>query len=1247
MNQQEVHTGMRNSDIRRRDLARQVREMSLTSLLDRFREAGVQHAFVVFENGQFTLSHPKLLEPLRAFMELSNDFARHEAVFIGTEPGLPTLFFAFVHDTRRGLSQGGLRYRMYQSVAEVLEDGLRLSQGMTRKNALAGLWWGGGKGILPMTDHMTDPSYLKEGSDQRLEVFRGYARFVASLGGVYYTAEDVGTKTSDMDAMLSQNRFQTCVSSSVGGSGNPSPATARGVFWAMQAAWRFLTGEERLQGVKVAVQGAGNVGGVLIDLLDRAGAEVWTCDVNQPVLDELAQRRPGVHIVPPDEILGLEVDIQAPCAIGDQINVRTIPHLKARLVCGAANNILGEPADAERLRERGIAFVPDYVCNRMGITNCADEWQGYLAEDVEIAAQRLYPDTLRVLKHARNLAISTTAAADELADIAASELHPLLGHRGRRIIDHLMASGWHRAGEPVAERGKGAQAEERPKGPNRNASKKTGHGTGREVIFDPALDEAEQRLLWKSGGAKQPATTAVAAAPIPTDSRPSLDAFLSNVLADVRARALEIDNGQPCRRVMGSDHGGLSLQLAVERSLPYEREETGRAEFFEICRDLHNENDATVREHLHSLGIGFSPREWLDPMARKGSQVVTRLFFALKDAGYLRWEKRVGHHCPRCQTVLVSSEVKPTLLKIDRRYRIVFATGDGSQPGQKVEALTFFPELLVGAVALAVQPQGRFGETVGQTAVNPVTNEDLPILAVDSLETEAAFLVPSYSRGDERIARDHGLLAAPPVFDGEGQVLFPKAPGQAVEPLPRRQAREAVLARLGDRATALAGGWVLNTQRCRRCETVVIPCHSEQLFVHFGSAVDTLRQALESGAVTFSHPRWRTAVEGYLDNLEPLCISRQQWWGNRMPEGTEEVFSTWFSLIAWSLQGVGWPQQGMPEPVDEVFVDPDHLLRWVIPSQLASLALTGRPVFRRIAVHGALHLADRWLQPISGQPADEPDEDRFLYRSRLRPMRRQLGNVVEPATLTRRFGTDALRLGYLLCLGSGRPEVVTLDEGALRRARRALHRLTAQISGLYGLSQRAGQEDPRQQLAGQAATAQVLDHWILTRCELAVAGAQKDYQGLQLASAARRLVTLVEDLRRYGRLASERIEAGKSVPAVRATLGSLIPILGVGFGPICPFTFSKLSTWALDRGLEAPQGPQPEAWLGQLVEELSRHSGTVCRLSAPEAAVRELLARTTTELVGLSGSQVEVVDDVDSPHVSVGPCRLATVSESS
>jgi glutamate dehydrogenase (NAD(P)+) len=430
---------------RRRALAESVRTCTIERFQQQMIDAGVFRAFVVYENGELTLSHPKLLEPVQAFLELSPDFARHEGIFIGREDGIPTLFCAFVHDTRRGLSQGGLRFTRYPNLADLLADGIRLAQGMTRKNALAGLWWGGGKGIMPLPPGYERPEQVPSGPE-RQALFEAYGRFIASIGGIYHTAEDVGTKTEDMDAIFSQNRFVTCISPAFGGSGNPSPHTALGVFLALQAAWQFLHQTDSLEGVRVAVQGAGNVGAPLIELLDDAGAQVWVCDVNDEAIRKLQESRPRVRSVPTDEIFDLDVDVFSPCARGAQVNRRTIPRLKARLICGAANNILEEPQDAERLQERGILFVPDYISNRMGITNCADEWLGYLAEDIRLAAERVYPDTLRVLEHARRLGITTVQAADELADVAASEVHPLHGHRGRRIINHLIASDWRQGG---------------------------------------------------------------------------------------------------------------------------------------------------------------------------------------------------------------------------------------------------------------------------------------------------------------------------------------------------------------------------------------------------------------------------------------------------------------------------------------------------------------------------------------------------------------------------------------------------------------------------------------------------------------------------------------------------------------------------------------------------------------------------------------------------------------------------------
>ena len=246
---------MHRKDTQRRELAQYVRNMKVFDLHKQMVENDIHRAFIVYENGEFNLSHPKILKPLQAFFELSQDFSNHEGVFIGREDGLETLFFAFVHDTRRGLAQGGLRFSKYNTLADLLVDGLRLSQGMTRKNALAGLWWGGGKGIMAFPPDIDSTEQLKVGTETRRKYFEGYARFIASLGGVYYTAEDVGTNTEDMRALLSQNRFTTCIPAETGGSGNPSPFTARGVFKAMQAAWKVISGTDTIYNILFSYSG--------------------------------------------------------------------------------------------------------------------------------------------------------------------------------------------------------------------------------------------------------------------------------------------------------------------------------------------------------------------------------------------------------------------------------------------------------------------------------------------------------------------------------------------------------------------------------------------------------------------------------------------------------------------------------------------------------------------------------------------------------------------------------------------------------------------------------------------------------------------------------------------------------------------------------------------------------------------------------------------------------------------------------
>ncbi len=1180
-------------DERRREAARQVRRWSVEQLHDRLADAGVTRAFIVSENGELTLSHPKLLAPVRCFFELSHDFAQHEGMFIGREDGIPTLFVACVHDTRRGLSQGGLRFRPYESAAELLTDGLRLAQGMTRKNALAGLWWGGGKGVIPRTRALETPAYLTEGTPERLELFRAYGRFVASLGGIYYTAEDVGTKTSDMNALLGQNRFTTCVGAELGGSGNPSPVTARGVFRAMQAGWRFLTDTDDLAGVKVSVQGVGNVGGPLVELLDDAGARVWVSDIDRGALADLAARRPRVEVVDGEALFDLDVDVFAPCAIGAQVNSRTIPRLRARLICGAANNILEEPDDAERLRKRGIVYVPDYVCNRMGITNCADEWQGYLQGDVELAAERVYPDTLRVLKHARGQMITSAAAADQLADVAASELHPLIGHRGRRIIDHLIASDWHGV------RGRRPASAQAP-------------------AFEPGADEPASRARWERQGSFRGSGPILAAAPISAAGRPSLAALLSALLMDVRARAAEALGDERPRRALGSDPGGLMLQMAVERSLPFEREEIGRPRFAERCADVHRRHDEAVREQLHQLGVGFDPDAWIDPMSRDGQERTRRLFSALDEAGLVRRENRLTYYDPGAETVLISPDVIRTQVELEERFTVRFATTTGDE----VETHTFFPELLGGAVAVAVRSGGPYGHLDRQPAKDPLRPDRLlPIFAVPELATDAKFLVPAHDRDD------HQLTAARTIevrlaIDPRGRFLIPGEP-----PLGREEARRLVLTRLGASASREEGRWQVDAFRARRSETLVNLGTSEQVFVHLEAAAGHLRRAIEDGAVTFSDPARRRRAERLLAELEPWCVSRQTWWGTLLPGGSEDVLSVWFSLAAWTLAAIGWPQRTEPEPIAEVFVDSELFERWVVPSLLVSLAVTGRPAFRHVHVHEPLHVLERVLEPRPGAAQTAPDEERFTMRTVRRPMRRSLGNAVEPATLIRRFGADALRLGYLLSLHGGTRLGATAAESHLRRGRHAVHRLHSKVSGLFHLTRERGDGE----------VPLLADDWLLTRAAQATAAARRAYARPDFPAAAELFTGAARDLARYAGIAAARVRGGER-GRIRATLATAVAILAEGFTPVCPYLFDKLTAWTRPRA--QLRSDPPLEWIGELVDTLAkgRRGAPVCVTSADDD-VRQRLEAGREELARLARATLEVTAEPGPGDATeVGPC---------
>ena len=325
----------------------------------------------------------------------------HEKVLIGRDAESGYHGIIAIHNTSLGPAVGGTRFWKYASEDEALTDALRLSHGMTYKNALAGLPLGGGKSIIIAND----------GQKDREAVLRTHGRFVDTLKGQYITAEDVGTSPEDMEIVLRETPY---VAGLLGRSGDPSPFTARGVFRAIQASTQFLWKTDSLSGLVVALQGCGHVGYNLAKLLREAGAHLIVSDVNEKNSSRVVEEF-GAELVQPDEI-DVQADVFAPCALGGVINDETIPDLKVSIVAGAANNQLLEERHGDMLRARNILYAPDYVANAGGVLNGSTELLGWKPEDAARKINEIYDTILRIYESAQAQGISTNKAADQLAE---------------------------------------------------------------------------------------------------------------------------------------------------------------------------------------------------------------------------------------------------------------------------------------------------------------------------------------------------------------------------------------------------------------------------------------------------------------------------------------------------------------------------------------------------------------------------------------------------------------------------------------------------------------------------------------------------------------------------------------------------------------------------------------------------------------------------------------------------------------
>jgi leucine dehydrogenase len=336
------------------------------------------------------------------------EFDAHEELVFCRDAASGLSAIIAIHNSSRGPALGGCRMWPYASEGEALGDVLRLSRGMTYKSALAGLPFGGGKSVI-----IGDPR-----SGKSPALFEALGGFVESLGGRYVVAEDVGISVPDVETMGKRTSHVAGVSA--GGSGDPSPATAYGVFHGIKAAVTHRLGASDLKGVRVAVQGLGHVGFELCRLLHEAGAELIVTDLNQEQVT-LAKECFGAATAAPDAIVSAEAEVYAPCALGATLNDESIPALKASVVAGSANNQLARREHGFMLKERGILYAPDYVINAGGVINISYETRPGQDKryDKEAAFAHIagIGGTLReIFTFAQQQDIATSEAADRLAE---------------------------------------------------------------------------------------------------------------------------------------------------------------------------------------------------------------------------------------------------------------------------------------------------------------------------------------------------------------------------------------------------------------------------------------------------------------------------------------------------------------------------------------------------------------------------------------------------------------------------------------------------------------------------------------------------------------------------------------------------------------------------------------------------------------------------------------------------------------
>ena len=764
------------------------------------------------------------------------------------------------------------------------------------------------------------------------------------------------------------------------------------------------------------------------------------------------------------------------------------------------------------LKEKGILFVPDFLCNRMGIVNCADEWLGYLEEDIKLASERVYPDTLRVFKYSKNRAVTTMKAAIDLADISASELHPLLLHRGRRLSDELIKSGWHN---------------------NKKINTKKP-----ELAFSHTLDENEISLNWERNNYFEGDDFSIASSPISGSSTPDLSSFLHPLLSDVRSRYLELkSNGKKAKRIHGVNHGGLSLQIAIEESLPYEREETGKARFFEICNDKFNKNSEEIRNQLHLSGIGFSQNYWTNPMSEKGKRTIKSLYSYLNASKLIKKENKLFNYCPSCQSIIVSSDIRRGEINLESKYKLIF-NGDN---GAKIETNMFFPEYALGSVAIAINKNGKYKDSNILGVYNKFNNTHIPAIYTDEIKPDAEIIVPINSIEDDILAKKHEINEIIEIFDEKGNIEYND------KDFSREDLRKEFEKEFKENLIVEKGVFKAQVLKCNRCETILVAKKSEEFFVDINEGKLLFLENIEKNNIVFNSEKSKQKVKDYLDKIDNWCISRDYWWGNGIKD-SDKVFSISFSMVAGTLQSMDWPENPKAKTIDEVFTDNEFLIRWIIPCQLVSLIITGKPAFSNVFVYDHLSVMERKLVKIKDSKNTDFDENRFLFRTAKKPMKKRTGNVIEPKTIIRRFGADVLRLSYLLSIND-KFEVI-LSQDKINKAKKELHSFTEKLTNIVSMIKKSGLKVDLDNY----------DSEIILIYDEIIKEVSLNYENLDFRANAELMIKSMIIFKNYCNSVSDKISSGDLGNSVK-TIIIMLKKMKEAFSPIAPYHSEKVENW--------------------------------------------------------------------------------------